>query len=91
MVYLLNFTGSFRIRFIKWGDAAILYFPTTYAVDRYEWHKRLPGQSYKRISLNKILRFYPATFQDEGYYCLYMYYLHNLQGKECFKLVITGK
>ena len=91
MIYLLNFTGSLKIRYIKWGDYATIFFIDFRPVDRYEWYKRLPGRSDKRISINKTLYFYPATFQDEGYYCLYMYHKHILQRKECFKLVIIGK
>ena len=47
--------------------------------------------SERYISSQKTLVFRTVKFQDEGYYCLYLYRQGRLLSKGCAKLVVLGK
>lgn len=74
------------------GRAGYLTPRTGYHADRFEWYKRvLPGLSQRHISSSREVDFDPIKYEDEGYYCCYIYRGSRLMEKYCFKLVVIRK
>jgi len=82
-----------QIVFLKFGWRGKISIATTVNAGRYEWMKRSPGLHYRPKTSQKILHLNPVTFQDAGYYCVYMYHGNggDLLQTYCFKLVVLGK
>jgi len=88
----LSFFVTGKIIHVQYGRSGSLAPITGYRADKYEWVKLQPGTwAETHFSSSKIVNLNYIRYEDEGYYCCYMYRGDRVVEKYCFKLVVLRK